>query len=162
MASADSLLILNPLMNSPPAANYATFDTRNQHPILRFDGSTNESAVFSAIMPRHYAGNGVTVYIHWASTGTTGDCDWDVAWERIGDRQHDIDGDGFAAVNSVDGSVTPTTSGYVDIANVTFANGADMDGVTVGEAFRLKLTRDAVSDASAKDTQLIGIEVKET
>jgi hypothetical protein len=149
-------------MNSPAAANYATFDTRNKHPILRFDGSTNESAVFSAIMPRHYAGGGVTVYVHWASTKTTGDCDWDVAWERIGDQEHDIDGDGFAAVNSVDGSGTPTTSGFVDIANVTFANGVDMDSVAVGEAFRLKLTRDAVSDQLGEDAQLIGIEVKET
>ena len=68
-----------PQHNEPPSSNAATFDMRNQHPVLDFDGSTNESAVFSGVMPQHYAGTtGVTVYIHYAMTSdNTGTNDTD-------------------------------------------------------------------------------------
>lgn len=167
MASGDTLLIFTPLHNEPPTAtDAATIDLRNFHPVLDFDAAANESAVFSAVMPRNYAGTtGVTVYLHYAmssSVSTDGDIDWDVAFERIGDQQLDIDGDGFAAVNSVDNTTVPATSGNVDIVNVTFTDGADMDSVAVGEGFRVKVTRDAASDTAAGDGELVFVEIKET
>ncbi len=163
MASGDTLLSFMPYHSEPPSSNAATLDMRNQHPVLDFDASTNESTIFSAIMPRNYGGGGVTVYIHYSmSTATSGDVDWDVAFERIGDAQQDVDSDGFAAVNSVDNTTVPGTSGHVDIVNVTFTDGADMDSVAVGELFRLKLTRDAASDTATGDAELHSIEIKET
>lgn len=164
MASGDTLLVFTPLHNEPPAANYATLDTRNQHPVLDFDATADESAVFSSVMPRSYAGTtGVTVYLHYAMSSAEADTvDWDVAFERIGDQQLDIDGDGFAAVNSVDNTAVPGNSGDVDIVNVTFTDGADMDSVAVGEGFRLKVTRDAVNDDAAGDAELRFVEIKET
>jgi hypothetical protein len=164
MASGDTLLIFTPLHNEPPASNPATLDTRNAHPVLDFDATTNESAVFSAVMPRAYAGTtGVTVYIHYAmSSAVANTVDWDVAFERIGDQQLDIDADSFAAVNSVDDTTVPGTSGLVDIVSVAFTNGADMDSVAVGEGFRLKVTRDAASDDATGDAELIFVEIKET
>ena len=164
MASGDTLLIFVPQHNEPPASNYATLSNRNQHPVLDFDADTNESAVFSAIMPRNYAGTtGITVYIHYAmSSAEANTVDWDVAFERIGDQQQDIDGDGFAAVNSVDNTTVPGTTGLVDIVNVTFTDGADMDSVAVGEGFRIKITRDASSDDATGDAELRFVEIKET
>jgi len=164
MASGDTLLIFTPLHNEPPSSNYATLDLRNQHPCLDFDATTNESAVFSSIMPRNYAATtGVTVYLHYAMSSAVADTvDWDVAFEWIGDQQLDIDGDSFAAVNSVDNTTVPGTAGLVDIVNVTFTDGADMDSVAVGEAFRLKVTRDATNDDAAGDAELIKVEIKET
>ena len=163
MASGDTLLIFTPLHNEPPAANYATLDTRNQHPCLDFDAAAAESAVFSAIMPRNYAGGGVTVYLHYAMTSAEADTvDWDVAFERIGDQQLDIDGDSFAAVQSIDNTTVPGTTGLVDIVNAPFANGAEMDSVAVGELFRLKVTRDATNDDAAGDAELLAVEIKET
>lgn len=164
MASGDTLLIFTPLHNEPPSSNAATLDTRNQHPCLDFDATTNESAVFSSVMPQHYAGTtGVTVYIHYAmSSAEANTVDWDVAWERIGDQQLDIDGDSFAAVNSVDDTTVPGTSGLVDVVSVAFTNGADMDSVATGESFRLKVTRDAVSDDAAGDAELYKVELRET
>jgi len=164
MASGDTLLVFTPLHNEPPASNPATFDTRNAHPVLDFDASTNESAVFSAVMPQHYAGTtGVTVYIHYAmSSATSNTVDWDAAFERIGDQQLDVDSDSFAAVNSVDDTTVPGTSGNVDIVSVAFTDGADMDSVAAGEGFRLKITRDAVSDDAAGDAELFAIEIRET
>lgn len=163
MASDDTLLTFHPYNNEPPASNYATLDIRNQTPVLDFDDSTNESAVFSGVMPRAYAGGGLTVYLHYAmSSATSGDVDWDVAFERIGDAQQDIDSDSFAAVNSVDNTTVPGTSGHVDIVSVAFTNGADMDSVAVGEKFRIKVTRDAASDTASGDAELVAVEIKET
>lgn len=163
MASGDTLLVFTPLHNEPPTSNPATLDLRNNHPVLDFDATTNESAVFSAVMPRSYAGGGLTVSIHYAmSSAISGDIDWDVAFERIGDDELDIDSDSFAAVNSVDSTTVLGTSGKVDIVNIAFTDGADMDSVAVGEAFRLKVTRDAANDSAAGDAELVAVEVKET
>ncbi len=164
MATGDTLLIFAPQSGEAVSSNYATFDTRNLHPVLDFDASTNESVVFSGVMPRNYAGTtGVTVYLHYSMTSaTSGDVDWDVAWERIGDQALDIDADSFAAVNSVDNTTVPGTSGNVDVVSIAFTDGADMDSVAAGEGFRLKITRDAVSDTATGDAELRFIEVKET
>jgi hypothetical protein len=162
-ASGDTLLIFVPQSNEPTSSNFATLDTRNLHPVLDFDAATNESAVFSATMPRSYAGGGLTVYIHYAMTSaTSGDIDWDVAFERIGDQQQDIDSDGFAAANSTDNTTVPATSGLVDIITVTFTDGADMDSIAVGEGFRMKVTRDAAADTATGDGELRFVEIKET
>ena len=163
MASGDTLLEFLPFNNEPPAANYATLDTRNYHPCLDFDATTNEYAVFSAVMPRNYAGGGLTVYLHYAMSSAEADTiDWDAAFERIGDEVLDIDGDSFAAVQSVDNTTVPGTTGLVDIVNIAFANGAEMDSIAVGELFRIKIDRDAVSDTAAGDAELVAVEIKET
>ena len=163
MASGDTLLIFAPHDDEPPASNFATLDLRNGHPALDFDDTVNESAVFSGVMPRNYGGGGLTVYIHFSMTSaTSGDVDWDVAFERIGDQQQDLDADGFAGVNAVDNTTVPATSGLVDIVNVTFTDGADMDSIAVGEKFRIKVTRDAASDTATGDAELAAIEIKET
>lgn len=164
MASGDTLLVFTPQNNEPPSSNAATEDTRNQHLVLDFDGATNESAVFRGIMPQHYAGTtGVTVYIHYSmSSDITNDIDWDVAFERVSDSIQDIDSDGFAAVNSVDNTTVPGTSGHVDVVSVAFTDGADMDSVTAGDGFRIKITRDAVSDTSSTDAELWAVEIRET
>lgn len=164
MASGDTLLIFHPTSHEPPVSNFATLDARNYHPVLDFDDTTNESAVFSSVMPRNYAGTtGVTVYLHYAMlTATSGDIDWDVSFERIGDQQQDIDSDGFAAVQSVDNTTVPGTSGNVDIVSIAFTDGAQMDSIAVGESFRMKVTRDAASDTATGDANLVAIEIKET
>jgi len=165
MASGDTLLLFTPLHNEPPSANQATIDTRNQHPVLDFDGSApNEEAVFTGIMPRNYSGDvGVTVYHHYSmSSATTGDIDWDGAFERIGDQQQDIDSDGFASPQSTDNTNVPSTSGLVDIVAIPFTDGAQIDGILVGETFRYKATRDATNDTAAGDAELVTVEIKET
>ncbi len=163
MASGDTLLILTPAHNTPPTSNLATLDTRNAHLVLDFDVSTNESAIFAPIMPQNYAGGGVDVYIHYSMTSaTSGDIDWDAAFERVGDQQQDVDTDSFAAVQSVDNTTVPGTSGLVDIVSIAFTDGAQMDSVTVGEKFRLKITRDAASDTATGDAELHAIEIRET
>jgi hypothetical protein len=164
MASGNTLLVFTALANEPPATAYATLDLRNNHPVLNFDATTNESAVFRGVLPRHYGGGGITVYLHVAfASATTNEARFDVSFERIGDAQQNIDSDGFASAQSVD-VTAPATSGNVKIANIAFTNGAQIDSIAAGEMFRLKVTRDAsnVNDDATGDAQLIAIELKET
>lgn len=163
MASGNTLITFLPNNAEALASNGARFDVRNYHPVLDFDDTTNWSAVFTGVLPRHYSSGGVTVYIHYAmSSATSGDVDWDVSFERIGDQQQDIDSDSFAAAQSVDNTTVPGTSGNVDIVSVAFTDGAQMDSIAVGESFRLKVTRDAASDTASGDAELVAVEIKET
>lgn len=163
MASGNTLLELFPQNEEPAAANYARQDRRNQHPVL--DMAVNEVAVFTAIMPRHYAGGGVTVYLHYAMSSATGDdIKLETDFERIGDQQQDIDADGFTGSPQDTGDITvPATSGNVDIVSTAHTDGAQMDSIAVGELFRLKVTRVAVAGTDASgDLELRGVEIKET
>ena len=112
MASGDTLLVFTPLHNEPPASAYATLDLRNAHPLLDFDGSADEEAVFTALLPRHYAGGGLTAILHVAfSSATSGTSRWQAAIERIDASGLDIDADSFAAFQSAGASV-PGMSGH--------------------------------------------------
>lgn len=162
MASGDTLLEFFPAMAEAPATLFALQRRRNGHPTLVFDGSTNWSTIFTAIMPEHYTDGGLTIDLYFSVVGITGDVDWDVAIERIALSSQDIDADGFAAVNSIDGTSVPGTSGHVVVATVTFVTGADMDSVVAGDLFRLQVTRDAASDVDNTDAELLGIHVKES
>lgn len=162
MASGDTLLQWSPASKEPVSSNGATPDTRNNRPCLDFDASTNEYAVFSGIMPQHYDGGGVELYLHFAmSTATSGDVDLDACFERVGDSQQDVDSDGFASVQSNDNITVPGTCGYVDIVYISFTNGAQMDYVVAGEGFRTKVNRDAVSDTASGDLELYWAELRE-
>jgi len=157
MASGNTLVVFSPLANEPPAATYATLDLRNVRPCLDFDAAADESAVFTGIMPRSYAGGGVTVYIHWAASTSIDDathCFWDAAFELC--TGLDLDGDSFAAVNSIDVDHPSATSGIKTVTEIPFVDGADMDSVIAGALFRLKITRDAVGDNMTGDAEVFG------
>lgn len=163
MASGDTLVVFTPLCNEPPSANFATFDTRNLHPTLDFDASTEEKGVFTAVMPRNYGGGGVTNTIHWvAGTATGGSVVWQTAFERIG-TVLDIDADDFATGNNGTTVVVGTT-GLPMTTAIAHTNGAAMDSVAVGELFRLAVTREVADaqDSMGGDAEVLGIEIKET
>lgn len=166
MASGDTLHVFIPLGNEPPAAAYATLDTRNAHPVLNFDGATDEEAVWTSILDRKYAGGGLTVNL-WvgAASATAGSMRWQAAIERIDASSLDIDADSFTAFQS-SGASAPGTTGQFLVCAVTFTDGAQMDSLAVGEPFRLKIRRDADgtsgTDDIATDCQILAIEIKET
>jgi hypothetical protein len=96
------------------------------------------------------------------STATTGNVDWDVEFELIGNEQLDVDADSFAAANSVDDTTVPGTSGFVDVVSIAFTDGADMDSVAAGDLFRIRVTRDAAADTATGDADLHAVEIRET
>lgn len=163
MASGNTLLTFVAEEGRPPASGGATFDVRNNIACWDFDDTTGETVVFTGVLPRNYAGGGITVYLHWAATtATSGTGGWLVAFERIGDAQQDIDSNGFAADQTVTAATVPTTSGHVKITNVAVSDGANMDSITVGELFRLRVTRDVANDTAVGDLELYAVELKET
>ena len=96
MASGDTLQLFTALHNTPPASDFALLDLNNNNiPHLDFDASANWSAIFLGVMPQNYAGNGITVYIHWSAAVTSGNVDCDAAIERIGEGVQDMDSDGI-------------------------------------------------------------------
>ena len=167
MATGDTIQTISPLENSPPASIAATPDRRNTHPVLDFDAAADEEAVFNLIMPRNYAGGGITIYIHYSmSSAVANEVVWQTALERVGDGSQDVDADGFEAFQTSGAITVPGTSGNVDITTTTHTDGTQMDSVAVGEKFRLKIRRDAddtsATDDATGDAELHGIEIKET
>jgi hypothetical protein len=144
-------ITFRPQQNEPPAANFASLDTRNGHVVLDFDGTTDEEAVFSSVLPASYAGTGLTVDTWWSFTSaTSGSLRVQAAFERIDVSSLDIDADSFAAFQSA-GGTAPGTSGQVIKVSVTFTDGAQMDSLAAGEAFRLKIRRDADGTSGTDD-----------
>jgi hypothetical protein len=163
LATGQTLCVFLPQNNEPPASNYATVDDRNGHKVLDFDATMAEGAVFSAVLPRHYAGGGITFYVHYSmSSATTGTCGWTVEVERVGDGSQDVDSDGFASAQTVTAVTVPGTSGHVDIANVAVSDGANIDSIAVGEKFRVRLKRDVANDTATGDAEFHALELKET
>jgi hypothetical protein len=147
-----------------PASNFATLDTRNNHPVLNFDAATEETVYFSDVMNRGYLGGAVQVMVHYAmASATTAEVIWCAAFERIGDGQLDIDADSFDTAVCSAATTVPGTTGHVDIVTLSFANQAAIDDIAVGEAFRLKVYRDAddAGDDATGDAQLRMVEVKQ-
>lgn len=163
MAAGDLLVDLSPQCSEPPPSGAATPDVRNGHPVLDFDDSTDEAAVFTAVVPWHYAGGGITVY---AVVSFTSDVDpahagqLEVSFERIGDAQQDLDADGFAAAKDLALTV-PATCGLTEVGNVAFA-GAEIDNIAAGELFRLKLNCDTSDSTFSGDLELLRVVLRET
>jgi hypothetical protein len=166
MASGDTLCYFDALSGHAPASNYATHDVRNVVPVLDFDDTTDESIEFGGLMPRTYAGGGITVTVGWmATTATTGTISLDVGFKSVSDDADDLDTKAFAAVNNAN-PTTASASGEVDYATIAFTDGADMDSVAAGEYFRMIVTRDAdgttSTDNMTGDMELVFVEIKET
>lgn len=166
MAAGESLVAWEPTANNPPAATFATPDTRNAHPVLDFDGSSDEEAVFAGVLPRNYGGSGVTLRLAVMFTSaTSGTSRWQAAIERHQASTDDLDADSFPAFQSA-GVAAPGTSGHVVYVDIPFTNGAQMDSLAVGEHFRLKVRRDADgtsgTDDITTDAELLSIELRET
>lgn len=164
--SGDTLAFFTPQANMPPSSNYATLDTRNGYLVLDFDDTTDESAIFLGFMPRNYAGGGLTITVHWmATSATSGTISLDIQLMSITDDADDLDTKAFATANNAN-PTTASASGEVDYATVTFTDGADMDSIAAGEAFLIKVTRDAdgttSTDNMTGDMELLGVEIKET
>jgi hypothetical protein len=163
VASGNTLVSFRATANQPPASAYATPDTRNSHPVLDFDASAVEYAIFGFVLPSHYSGGGLTVRLGWgASTATSGDVVWTSEIERINASTLDIDADSFASAQTATGTA-PGTSGQIIYTSVAHTSGANMDSLAVGEAARIRIGRNATSgsDTMTGDAELLSVEILE-
>jgi hypothetical protein len=148
----------SPMVAEFPASNYATLDSRNNHPCLDFDTTTGETAYFTGVLPADYSGAGITVHLYVSMTSaTSGTVGWLVAIERIDASSLDIDADSFAADNTLTAATVPGTAGQVLKQSLNISNGANMDSLAAGELFRLRITRDVANDTAAGDAELLRV-----
>lgn len=98
------------------AANFATFDTRNSVPLLDFDDTAIENALFIGYVPKGaFTLSGVNVNIYWnAATAVTGAVNWGCQIQRLSGV--DLDNYGNARLVSTS---TSTVSGVVSTSTVT-------------------------------------------
>lgn len=147
-----------PLVNEPPSSNFATLDTRNGHPTLDFDTTTQETAIFTGVLPADYSGAGIVVSVFCALTSaTSGTVGWDVSIERIDASSLDIDADSFATVQTITAATAPGTSGQILKQSVSISNGANMDSLAAGELFRIRIRRDVANDTATGDAELLRV-----
>ncbi len=174
MASGDALCIWRALDNEPPDDTYATLDTiltasadepDDIVPVLDFDpGATQEYATFSAIMPEHYGGGGLTLTLMWSSNATTGNVKWDAAFKSFTVDVDDMDDKQYATIQTAT-EATASAAGEIQYTDIAFTNGAQMDSVAKNEYFRLSITRDSADGADtmdANDAELIAVYLTET
>jgi len=162
MAQGHTLLIWTAEAARPPASNFATFDQRNAHNVLDFDEATAETSLFGSVLPRSYDGNGIVATLIWmATSATTGNVRWEMAFERHQDEVDDLDADSFATAKGATGSA-PSINGSVQYTEISFSN-SEIDGLLKGESFRALVRRAAadVADTMTGDAELLRVELRE-
>ena len=166
MASGDTLVVLVPTDNEPPASAYATFDVRNGHSVLAFDDTDDQAAIFSFVLPSGYAGGGLTVRLHYSmGSAAEGKVRLDVSFERIGNQVLNVDSDSFAGAQSALIAAVPSESGLTDVVTVPFADGSEIDGLMAGDLGRIRIERkptDASNDTASGDLELHAVEIRES
>jgi hypothetical protein len=162
MATGDTLAKLLPLGYEPPASNYAQLALENAHPVLAFDQTTQETAIWTEIMPNNYsAATGITVKVWWTAQVTSGNVQFLGSFERM-DAGTDLDADSFAATQSSGTTNVPGTGGDPQVQTITFTAGAQVDSVVAGDVFRFRLQRDPATDTAAGDVSILAVEIRET
>ncbi len=148
-----------PRENQPPATAFATLDTRNSIAVLDFDAATDEAAIFSGVIP-DYANlaSGLKIRLAWmATTATSGNVRWGAQLMRC---NTDLDSDSFDTATLVT-SAANGTSGIVTIAEITTTA---LDGLAVGDTFRIRVYRDAddaTNDTMTGDAEMVAVEVQQ-
>lgn len=171
MASGDTLLILTPLHNVPPATLYATLDTMvgtstpvESVPVLDFDDTTVEYADFYAVMPRNYsAATGVTLTFYHSCAAATGVFGINAAFRRVADDAEDLDTTAQTYDYNEVAATVASAIGEVAYDTLAFTAGADMDSVVAGDYFILRVKRNtSVASDATGDCSIHAIEIKET
>lgn len=145
-----------------PATAPAAATSRNEHPYLNYDDTTDENALFRKVISEDYSGGNLTVDLYWvAASATTGDVKWNVAFERLAAGGQDVDSDGFAAAQTGT-STTDAASGVHTKTSIAFTQ-AQADAIVAGDPFRLKVTRDADDggDTMTGDAQLSFVQIRQ-
>lgn len=152
-----TIAVFRPHDNEPPASNYATFSVRNSHPILQFDTTTQEGAVWTGRVPEAASlTSGVVVYVEWAATSaTSGTVGWDVAFERI--VSLDTDSDSFGTAKTITAATVSGTSGITSKTSVSFAQADLPASLAAGDMYRVRVRRDVTNDTATGDAELFQV-----
>jgi hypothetical protein len=152
---------LSVLLYEPPTTNYATLSTRNARPVLAFDATTQEGALWSFAVPDTYAGGDLKVSVYvMAASATTGTIGFVGAFERFDASSLDGDSDSFDTDQTFTATTVPGTTGQLLRLTKTFTN-AEADDIAAGEHGRFRLQRDVANDTATGDAQVLTVTIEE-
>lgn len=165
MASGDQIAFWWASDNHPLASGAATPDTRNGHPVYEFDPGSDEEAWFESICPSYYSNGGIKVRLFvGCDTATSGTMRFQSDFERITAGSLDVDADSFSGTFQSGSMAAPGTAGIFNWLEINHTN-AQIDSVTAGDLFRLKVRRDADdtsgTDNVSGDVQLMAVQLVE-
>lgn len=163
MASGDLLASFSALAYEPPSSGYPQIVVRNNHPLLAFDDTTQETSNWSGIMPPNYGGGNLVVKIMWMGrAATSGNVVWDATFEDL--AAQDQDSDGYATSQQAAATAASATSGILSTTSITCTAGsAGTDSLAAGDPFRVRVRRVAADagDTMVGDAQLQLVNVYE-
>lgn len=153
---------------TPPATLYARFDTilgastpAEVFTVASFDASTDWYMDYMLQMPIDFTGTGVSVNIHYGTSGLTGTGIMGVAFRRLNDSAEDLD----TTAHTYDYQYRPfyalPTYGFKSKVSIAVNSGMGLDQVASGEMFVLRMTRAAASggDNLAGELFMYGFDV---
>lgn len=162
MAAGSTIALFDAVSGRPPSSTYPQIDFRNGHVVLDFDDASDEATYFAGVLPSTYNGGGLSAVVTFAaSSATTGNIVWAIAFERIEPGVSDLDADGFGTESSAAASVD-STAGVTRQMTLALAV-SDMDNAQAGDLFRVRLRRIATdtSDTAPGDAEFVSLELQE-
>ena len=161
MASGDVLSKFTAMNNDYQGSNPATPGGVGARTVMEFDQTTDEFGEFGDSMDSRYEGSGITVTCWCWTSATTGNAAIEAAIVR--QNAGDNISDAFTAVNTSGAVAVPGVANQIFTITITFTDGADMDSVTKGDPFRIRINRDTgIGSNVAADLILDRTEISET
>jgi len=153
-------MTFTPLANRPPAANFASLDTRGDFAMLDFDDTVDETGQFHAILPSHYSGGNLVAVVTWTSTSAiTGNALLRVEAVRL------ASGDNLDTLPAAGDSENLTLTAPAASGNLVISETASLtvSSLASGDILMLVLTRLATDagDTLVGDVELLAVEIRE-
>jgi hypothetical protein len=119
-----------------------------------FDDASDEELFAQGIMPPNYGGQGLVLRLTWYITAdTTGNVIWGAQFENE-PAGFDLSASSFDTAQTVTVDPVATTNQTME-SDITFSSSSEIDSLTSGDQFRLRIYRDATADSFGNDALLI-------
>jgi hypothetical protein len=139
----------------------ATLGSRGTHPVLDFNDTTQNTAVFRTIVPNFTNfTTGLYVFVYWVAAATTGTVGWDVSFERITINTQNLNSDNFETAVTIPAVTVPSTAGVLARTFATFSLAQLPTGLVSGDMIRVRIRRDVANDNAIGDAEIVGVEIQ--
>jgi hypothetical protein len=159
--------VFTPLNAEFPSTNFPqllTIHSTERIYALAFDASTDESAIWTTIVPQGWTGTITAVITYVMASATSGTVGLQVSVEAVTDGDStDLDATtSYDTVNNSASTTVPGTAGYIDQISITLTNN---DGSGAADFIRFKLNRDAdgsaITDSATGDLYFLAMEIRD-
>jgi hypothetical protein len=143
---------------TPLSGTSATLSSVFGRPVLNFAHDAESSAVWTSLVPFESSlDNGASFNFWWSCQTTVGNVGWQLFLERVNEGSS-ISSDRFFGPFTVGISNVPS-SGSIKKSILNLTTG-DLAGISKGEIFRAKISRDINADSAAAIASLHRVEIR--